>query len=202
MAAAQRRDSQGCRRGWSSWRSAVAAEPGGCMFAAAGHAAARSLGKADIAAVEVDTAEAVVVVAGNVAGSSVEAAPVPASGPLAGDPAAVAAAGFDSDGTDPQAVVEEEGTEDMAAAAAAAEKEGEEEEAGNTALPELDSASQSWTLFLQLLKSSFFKDNQVRLSDSLEPRVLYSWSVEIHDCGEIQQRHDPSFSGESLTRSR
>lgn len=153
MAVAQRRDSQGCRRGWSSQRSAAAAaaaaagRSGDCMF---GYVAVKSLDTAAVALGEVDVEAEVVAAETAAAAQSVDA--------VGGDREEAAAIAI-------RPAVEEEGKLDMAVAVAAAatvaeeeeeetlgmavvtvvagEEEDQEEAAGNTARLELDSASRN-----------------------------------------------------------
>lgn len=137
MAAAQRRDSQGCRQGWSSWKSAVVApELGDCMVAVVGRVVVRSLEATDTVAVA-DTAAAVEVDSSGMVEVQGEAAGNVAV-QLAGDPVA-GVAGVDPAGehreagrTATRAAEEAAQTEGMTAAAAEAE-EAQEEEQGSAA---------------------------------------------------------------------
>lgn len=134
---AQRRDSQGCRRGWNRQRSAaVAAEAGrsgGCMFgfAAVDYVAAKSLGSAGAAEVAAAGTAAVPSVDA-VGGGCEEAAAIAIR---------IAVGVGERSGmivVDAAAAVEEEVR--MLDMAAVAEEEDQEEEVGNTARPELGSA--------------------------------------------------------------
>lgn len=150
MVAAQRRDSQDCRRGWSSWKSAVVeSELEDCMVAVVERVVVRSPETADIAAAagvagvahSPGMVEVQVEAAGNAVGSSAEVEHLLAGDPVAGvagvDLAGVA--GVDLAGehleagrTATRAAEEAEQTEDMIAAAAE-EGEVQEEEEGNAA---------------------------------------------------------------------
>jgi hypothetical protein len=133
----------------------------------AGYAAVRDLeaGIAAVGAAVVDIATEVAA-AETAAGSFVDAASVLASGLAVGGLAADAA-GKDHEEADMIAIrtaVEAEENWYMGAAVAAVAEEGEDQEeaAGNTALPELDSASRNWTLLLKLLARSMFKISKAR----------------------------------------
>lgn len=135
-AAAQRRDSQGCRRGWNRQRFAVVAieagRSGDCMFgfAAVGVAAVRNLGSVDAA--EVAAAETAVRSVDVDGLEEAAAIAIRTAGAVEGKLGMAVVA----------AVVEEEvKTLDMPVeAVVVAEEEGQEEEAGNTARLELGSS--------------------------------------------------------------
>lgn len=137
MAAAQRRDSQGCRRGWNRQRSAAAGMSGDCMFgfAAADCVAVTSLGAAVVGGSVVVGAVAVAQAA------AAETAAVQSVDAVGGDHEAAAAIVI-------RAAVAVEEKLSMAVAAvdvavAVAEEEEDQEEAGNTARLELGSASRN-----------------------------------------------------------
>lgn len=156
MAAAQRRDSQDCRQGWSSWKSAVVApELGGCIVAVVERVVVRSLEAADIAAAAGVAAVAhspgMVEVQGEAAGN--------AAVQLAGDPVA-GVAGVDPAGEHleagrpaTRAAEEAEQTEDMMTAAAAEAEEVQEEEAGNAALSGEDAAGDLAAVVVELVEA-------------------------------------------------